>query len=198
MPSPSTPTPATVFTRRAAVAGFAAGAGGLWAGCTAGDKHAPTGRAGRDTSAPPERDPDIAVAAEALAGEQKVLDAVTASTARHHDLASVLSPVAQAHRAHVRLLAEATPPEASVSPSPDSAVSDVPSGAPTPFRVPGRADAALRRIAALEQHLSTENKQHAFAAQSGAFARLLASMAASAAQHAVVLDGAAAPGRGSR
>jgi hypothetical protein len=51
----------------------------------------------------------------------------------------------------------------------------------------------LRAIARREDELSLVDKRSAFAAESGAFARVLASMAASAAQQAVVLRAAVVP-----
>lgn len=160
--------------------GFAVGAGSLWAGCTTDRERAPGG--GREAGRHAEQDPDIAVAAEVLVAEQSVLDALTAVVDRHPDLAPMLSPLTEAHRAHTTLLAEAAPdrpPTASPGPTATSS--------PTPFTVPTRPQSALRRLATLERDLSTTDKRHAFAAQSGAFARLLASIAASAAQHGVVL-----------
>jgi hypothetical protein len=65
-------------------------------------------------------------------------------------------------------------------------------------QVPRRPREALAAVAASEHRLSLATKQHAFAAESGAFARVLASMAAAAAQHSAVLTGpgaARSPGR---
>lgn len=195
MPSPPVPTPAAALSRRVALAGLLAAAAAGVAGCTGGEDRPGRRRRGRRSgdgrraAARPDdrsedRDPDIALAEEALAGEQALLDAVTRTSARHHDLAELLRPVADAHRAHVELLAEAAP-DHSPDPSP------VPSPAAAPgaeqFHVPARSALALRRLSRMEDDLATSGKQHAFAAQSGAFARLLASMAASAAQHTVVL-----------
>jgi hypothetical protein len=197
VPNALLPTRVSVLTRRAAITGLAVGASALWAGCTNDDDSGRRRRARRRREAEraAEQDPDIATAAAALADEQAVLDALTATTARHPDLTAMLSPAVEAHGAHVKLLAEAAPdqnPSASSSPAPAPAVtsapSDVPSGAA--YRVPARPPAAVRRLATLEQELSTSAKRHAFAAESGAFARLLASMAASAAQHAVALQAA--------
>ncbi len=177
------------------MAGFAVGAGALWAGCT-NDDDRQRARRRREADRTSEQDPDIATAAEALAGEQVVLDALTATTARHPDLAPALSPVMEIHRAHVTLLAEAVPDEDPTPSLADTvAPSDVPPVTEDPYQVPPRPAAAMRGLATLEQELSTISKRHAFAAESGAFARLLASMAASAAQHAVVLRQAVPAGR---
>jgi len=129
----------------------------------------------------------------ALADEQSALDAVEATAARHRDLAELLAPVIAAHSEHVRLLAEAAPAtpapaaEAGAAASPSSSPSAPDEQDPRRHRVPREPQAALTSISATEQDLSTSIKRHAFVAQSGAFARLLASMAASAAQQAVVL-----------
>lgn len=128
-----------------------------------------------------EQDPDIAVAAEALAGELAALDTVQATLQRHAALAELLDPVRDAHQAHAALLAEAVPGE-----QPSEQPSEAPGSTSSP--VPRSRRAALRRLARAEAELSTGQKQRAFAAQSGAFARLLASMSASAGQYAVALD----------
>jgi hypothetical protein len=63
--------------------------------------------------------------------------------------------------------------------------------------VPASRRRALRAVGSAENELSAQQKQHAFAAQSGAFARLLASMAAAAAQLSAVLsDAVTEPGAG--
>jgi hypothetical protein len=59
--------------------------------------------------------------------------------------------------------------------------------------VPSDPARALRAIARREDELALVDKRSAFAAESGAFARVLASMAASAAQQAVVLRAAVVP-----
>ena len=129
----------------------------------------------------------------ALADEQSALNAVEATAARHHTLAEHLAPVIAAHSEHVRLLAEAAP--ATPAPTADPTAASPSSSPSAPgeqgtrrYRVPREPQAALTSISASERDLNTSIKRHAFVAQSGAFARLLASMAASAAQHGVVLD----------
>lgn len=133
----------------------------------------------------------------ALANEQFALDALEATAARHRDLVELLAPVIAAHSEHVRLLAEAAPatPTTAAATAATTGPAASPSSSPSApaeqgtrrYRVPRGPQAALTSISATEQDLSTSIKRHAFVAQSGAFARLLASMAASAAQHAVVL-----------
>ncbi|HZJ06927.1 MAG TPA: hypothetical protein VFD59_15840 [Nocardioidaceae bacterium] len=182
MPTP--PPPADEVTRRALLSMVAGGTFAVVAGCTVGSGQEPTGRrersSGSDRSS--QLDPDVAVAAAALTGEQNALEAVEATLDHHRGLKRELAPALEAHRAHVSLLAEAAPekPTASTSPS-------LPGPSFARFRVPDGERTARARISALERALSTSAKRHSFAAQSGAFARLLASMAASAAQHAALL-----------
>lgn len=61
------------------------------------------------------------------------------------------------------------------------------SASPSTADVPRDPDRALRRLARHEDRLSLFDRQQAFTARSGAFARLLASMAAAAAQQAMGL-----------
>lgn len=186
MPSPPSPSPPAALTRRAALAALAAGGTSLVAGCTFGDDRPRRGRRGRRRAAQEvDQDPDIAVAALALAHEESVLDALVATDSRHPRLAGRLAAAIEAHRAHIALLAEAVP-EGKAPPEPGALSSPEP--ADEPFQVPAKPRAALTRLAVLEQELSVADKRHAFTAQSGSFARLLASMAASASQHAATLE----------
>jgi hypothetical protein len=57
--------------------------------------------------------------------------------------------------------------------------------------VPPKAGAALAALARAEQRLSQVGRRSAFAAESGAFARVLASMAAAATQQSTQLAAAA-------
>jgi hypothetical protein len=104
---------------------------------------------------------------------------------------------------HVRLLNRAVPAEARTSPSPSGSVTgSVPSGKPSAAspsaaspsagpghepKVPADPGRALLALARHEDQLSLDARRNAFAAGSGSFARLLASMAAAAAQQAAVL-----------
>lgn len=185
LPSPRRPGP----TRRAVVTAVAVGLGAGLAGCTTDeDPGAPRGRTTPGATAAEQADHDVTVAALALAGEQRAVDAVRATVSRHGTLAGLLSPLVEMHTAHVDLLAEAAPEEASTAG--ESPTASPSSPADGHVRVPGNPRAALRKIVALEEELTTSSKRHAFAARSGAFARLLASMAASSAQSATVLAAA--------
>ena len=160
-----------------------------------GDKH-------RDPDRPdapverPKADPDVALAAAVLAAEQALVDRVDATADAHPRLARLLAATRATHAAHVDLLADAASesPVTSASPSPSSSASGSPGPQPAP-RVPRDAAQALRALARHEDEISLEDKRSAFAAQSGSFARVLASMAASAAQQSAVLRAARVPGR---
>lgn len=171
-------------TRRAVLTSIASGAGAALAGCTVSDTEQTGARRGAGTSsADPRPDPDVALAAAALMDERHALDALKATVARHRDLRRTLSPMIEAHRAHVSLLAEAAPDDPLAPESPS-----LPGLPPTPFRVPRDARLARNRLATLELTLSTSAKRHSFSAESGAFARVLASLAGAAAQQAAALS----------
>jgi hypothetical protein len=192
---PTTSSDVRSVVSRRAVLGLAAGAA-VVSGCTPKgvDRRAKPQPSTRPT---PEEDPDVTLAATVLSGEQAILDRLTATVRRHPGLRARLSPAAAAHRAHVRLLTDAVPDK--VTPSTAGTPSPTPSGSPAPTGppvvrpvVPVRPGLALAALAREEGRLSLLDKRSSFAAESGAFARVLASMAASAAQHAVVLTAAAA------
>jgi hypothetical protein len=155
-------------------------------------------REGQPEPVEPEIDPDVAVATEALAAQTAMIELVRATEERHGSLRGRLGPVLAAHEAHAALLSDAVPSEASAtpSPSPSASGSTSPTSPASPddrrTRVPGDPARALQQVVAAEQTLATTTKRHAFRAQSGAFARVLGSMAAAAAQHAVVLEAAPA------
>ncbi|MDX6302941.1 MAG: hypothetical protein QOF53_4155 [Nocardioidaceae bacterium] len=173
------PTPPPV-SRRTALGG-AVVAAGLVAGCTAPGSDAPPRAAG-----PRREDPDVALLSAVLASEQRLLDRVVATLRRHPDLpatqSAALAGARTTHRAHVALLRAGAPSD---SPSPSVSASASSTATATP--VPGRAAAALLALAGAEDDQSGSVRHAALAARSGAFARVLASMAAAAAQQAVHL-----------
>lgn len=175
------------------------GTGALASGCTGGGEPRGARRRPQDPEQTPETDPDVALALVAVAGERAVLDAVAATMGRYPDLAAGLSTAHAVHQAHVRLLDRAVPDEAGgASPSGTaSSGQQRPPGRRNRFEVAERAQTALRQLSSLEEQLSLANQRHAVAARSGTFARMLASMAASASQQASVLRQPAgtAPGR---
>jgi len=159
------------------------------AGCTAdappqGDRRDRT----EGTTEPTPQDPDVTVATEALTAQREMHALVAAVVARHPGLGERLSALAAAHAAHVAMLDGAVPsssPGPSPSASPQTRSGGSPSGSPAPSqaRVPRDPERALVTLATAERGLATTTKRLAFRAQSGAFARLLGSMAASVAQH---------------
>lgn len=142
---------------------MAAGAGiaGLVAtGCTVGN---PVSHDEPPTP-PAEMAPDVAVASRALAEIRAVHAAATRTMSRHPGTRPGLVALVHLHRAHEGSLADAVPARAQ------------PSAKPTPYVVPRGREAALKRLAARERRLHETLDELALRAQSGDFARLLASM----------------------
>lgn len=110
--------------------------------------------------------PDVAVATTALAELRAVRRAVVATTRRFPALQAGLDPVRAMHRAHEVTLVDAVPAGAD------------PTTPVTPYAVPGRRPAALAALERREQQLHERLATLATQAQSGEFARLLASMGA--------------------
>lgn len=148
--------------------------------------------------------PDVAVAAEALGLLVAAQQLVQATASRHAALSRPLSDLLDARAAHVVTLEDAVPPDfAAASPGPPAGTSTTdPTATPTTgpttaatTRVPRQPARALDQVVQAERELALAVKRLAFRAHSGPFARLLASVAASAAQHAAVLGPAAGQGR---
>lgn len=198
MPTPSSapgPLSGAPLSRRAALAVLAAAVGGAVAGCTP-ERQQP--RARRQEPVEPQVDPDVAVAAEALADQRAMVELIEATQRRHRGLGELLAPALATHQAHVAMLKDAVPDDVPVSPSgsPSASASPSASGSPQPGpHVPGDQARALARVVRAEQELRTSTKRLAFKAESGAFARVLGSMTAAAAQQAVLLASSQA-GRG--
>ena len=110
--------------------------------------------------------PDVAVATAALAAIRATQSAVVATQARYPGTRSQLMTLRQMHQAHEATLVHAVPDRASASVR------------PAPYAVPRGREAALRALRAHEQRLHTSLDGLALRAQSGDFARLLASMGA--------------------
>jgi hypothetical protein len=158
------------------------------------------GRAASPTPGPePRTDPDVALAATVLAAEQDLLDRVERTLAAHPRLEPLLGTTRDGHAAHVDLLAEAAPKSPAASAAPSASALQSPSGTAEPgedsgTHVPHDAGRAVRALARAEEALGAANRTSAFSAESGAFARVLAGMAAAAAQQSVVLRAASVPG----
>jgi hypothetical protein len=175
------------MTRRGVLAAAAGLAASAVVGCTPERQR----RRGEEPPEPvePEVDPDVVVAAEALANQEQILDLLGATGERHPGLARRLAPLVAAHEAHAALLADAVPPDVAAGPTTSPTTSPSPTSGPDadPTRVPRNRARAIDRVIAAERELATATKQHAFRARSGGFARLLGSMAAAAAQNEAVL-----------
>lgn len=156
------------MTRRTTV-GMALVAPLVIAGCDIDppSRDAPSG----DRVPPPPEDSELVIAVvAALVRARSVLEAATLAVP---DLTPLLEPVASAHAAHLEVLAGAV------------ADADVPT--PAPARIPARRERALAAVRRSEQRLLREVRRGCVAAASGDVARVLASMAASTAQHGAAL-----------
>ncbi len=197
MPPPSSSRAA--LSRRTALLGAAALG---TAACTPDSLDRDPRPAGRRTAPatpePPRTDPDVALAAAVLAAEQGLLDRIEATVETHPRLERVLTATREVHAAHVDLLADAAPdgPVPSSAPAaPDSSSPSPADGQVLPGPVPDDPARALLALARHEDALSLTDKRSAFTAESGGFARVLAAMAAAAAQQAAVLRATEVPGR---
>jgi hypothetical protein len=179
VPTPSPSAAGAPLSRRTALVALAGVAGAALGGCTTGEAQRPATSRPEQVAAP--ADPDVTVAAEALSSQREIIELLAATGRRHRRLSAQLSPVTAVHQAHAGLLADAVPKSFSASPTP--AVGPAPAGR----RVPRSRARALARVVEAEQELATVTKRQAFRAESGAFARILGSMAAAAAQNAAVL-----------
>jgi hypothetical protein len=163
-----TPAPVRLARRQVALAGLT-GTALLATGCTSGGADEL-----QDLPRQAARDPDRGLVARARRAEQAMIDLLTATGNRHHQLRKQLRDALAVHRSHVRLLA-GEEPGARVTLS----------GTP---RIPSSAGTALAAVARAERSLQDAHAALALRAGSGAFARVLAGMAAAAAQQAAVLD----------
>lgn len=159
------------LSRRGFVAGGTLTLAGLATGCSLNnplsDEKTPATEAVRDLS------PDVALAVTAAAAVRTQQELLRATAAVHPALTATTARFAAMHEAHLAALADAVPDRVDLSPT----------GAPF---VPDR-DRARARAAALagERGLRGTLVGLALRAESGPFARLLGSMAASVSQHLV-------------
>jgi hypothetical protein len=201
---PSTPPPTPprrLLTRRTTLLGGCGATGALLlAGCTGGGERAPSPRGSAR-----EADPDVAVATEALLAVETAYTLARATAERHPGLAEPLSSLLGAHGEHVAVLDDAVPRRATATPQPspspagtaapgDTVSEQPPTGTTGATSVPRDERRALSLVVSQERALTVQLKQLAFRARSGPFARLLAAVAASAAQHAAALDASAQDG----
>ena len=172
MPTPAQP------TRRAVVAGLTTAAGLTLAGCS-GDPE-PSGP-GAGEAAPVAVDPDQALAQRVRRDEIALLELVRSTATKHRQLRARLRAAARSHLDHVGRLTPAT------------SLSLV----TRKRRVAPNAARALADVVAAERQLARTHAASALDAQSGALARVIASMSAAAAQQASVLSASGSPGGGS-
>jgi hypothetical protein len=167
--------PVPLLTRRTALG--AAGLVALGAAAEGCDDPAATPSA-RATVHSTEVTPDVALAVELVTGVQRSV-ALTADVVRRFPLLRPsLRPLLETQRAHLALLSEAVPERAMPSPSATA--------------VPATTERAAARARVVR---STRARRDAFnaaavEAESGQFARVLASMGAGLAQRLAVLEGA--------
>ncbi len=121
--------------------------------------------------------PDVGVAVEAVARIRATEATLTATTQRHAALAAPLAGLAAMHTAHLDALIDAVPDRV------DTTTTQAPS------TVPETPAAARRAVVVAERRMREELTELALRAQSGLFARLLASMVAATGQQLAVLGG---------
>lgn len=133
------------------------------------DEETPAARAVPDLA------PDVAVAVEAVTAIRSTEQLLDAVAGRHPRLRASLQGLSAMHRAHLAALVDAVPERVDTS-----ATEQPPPVAPT-------APAARGQLLDREHRLHQQLTGLALRAESGAFARLLGSAAASVSQHLAVL-----------
>jgi hypothetical protein len=169
----------------AALAGTLAGSG-LVAGCSLDppDDDSPAGSgagspdgSGAGSTVEPEPDADVVLLGSVLASLDDTAAIAAATVDRHPRLAATLQPLVDVHALHRAVLDEAAEVDQDAAATP---------------AVPPRAAVALDRVRRAETRLADTLREATVTAQSGDFARALASMTASLSQHLAVLGDATA------
>lgn len=173
---PSRPTRRSVLAAALAVPAVSA------AGCTLSDP-ASSGRATRES---PDVDPDVVLLEEVSQEAAEVVALYEGVIDEHRSLRRDLSPLLAAHRAHVDALGHAAPSEDAGSDKGGDRTGRGAAASRAPH-VPRRPEQAVRRLQSTERATSDRLLEATRQAESGGFARLLASMSASSAQAAHVL-----------
>lgn len=166
---PDHPDDASGALSRRSVLGLGIGAVAAGAGvsaCSVANPVSPRRRASR----PAGLSPDVTVATRALAAVEAAAAGVSATLARFPALRPELTALGTLHQAHARSLADAVPTRAPTT------------ATPTPYAVPRRRTAAVAKLTTTETRLHASLDALALTAQSGEFARLLASMGAAVSQ----------------
>ena len=127
-------------------------------------------------------DPDVALLEQVSETAGEVVALYEGVIDEHHSLRRDLRPLLAAHRAHVDALGQAAPDEAHGGQA--GRRGTPPTKAP---HVPRRPVQAVQRLQTTERQTSERLLEATRQAESGGFARLLASMSASSAQAAHVL-----------
>ena len=176
MPEPSRP-PHGPVSRRSVIGLGVAGLGSmaLVAGCSSGSSPTPSGN---QQARPTSVTPDVQTATEALLAVRAADQAIRATVQRFPATRPSLARLETMHAAHERTLVDAVP-------APERR-----SAAPAPYAVPHRRATALARLQVSEAKLHDTLQVLALRAQSGEFARLLASMAAAVTVHRQALGSA--------
>jgi hypothetical protein len=161
----SSPSSVRLVSRRAVATVGLTAAATLAAGCTT--------QTDEDRPAPEDvvRDPDRDLLDRTLRDEQALVDRMLRARRRHGVLRVPLVEALSVHRAHVTLLRRAS----------DAADGGATPGA-TRWKVPATPAATLAELRSGERALHDRHVATAMAAASGTFARLVASLAAAAAQ----------------
>ena len=156
-------------SRRSLIAGTVGVAALMVSGCSA-ENPTSTDKAPKSVA---KLAPDVAVATRALAEIRAVRAAVSRTISKHPPSRPALAPLVQMHTAHAETLVEAVPERARTEAN------------PAPYVVPRKRAIALRKLEAREQRLHEQLAGLALRAESGDFARLLASMGAGITQRLV-------------
>lgn len=164
-------------TRRSLLAAALAAPVASAAGCTVSGPAASKGAA-RET---PDVDPDVALLEEVSQQTDALVALYEGVVDEHRSLRRDLRPLLAAHRAHADALGQAAPKDA------EGGTARRGTSSTEEPHVPRRPEQALRRLQSTERDTSQRLLEATRQAESGGFARLLASMSASSAQAVHVL-----------
>jgi hypothetical protein len=164
--------------------------GALWAGTLIAGTGLVTACDGPDSGSSesptptPKPDPDLPVVTAAVARTRALIDRYTATTAEHAGLQ--LDAYVARHRAHLKALSDGSAGP-KPSPAPTSTGSPTPTPTATGAAVPGTPGAAVAELISLENAAAAERAKGLVRARSPELARLLASIGACEAVHALTL-----------
>lgn len=134
----------------------------------------------------PKPDPDLPVVTAAVDRTRKLIERYTATAARHTGLR--LDAYVARHRAHLKALSDGSAgPKPPAAPSATGSPSPTPTATATGAAVPGTPAAAVEELAGLEEKAAAERSKALVRARNPELARLLASIGACEAVHALTL-----------